>query len=154
MLGLIPFLFKGKRMPPTKTRPLRQGSKKPLLDEDPRATEKVSAGAAPNESKSPGRAGGQGSGAAPLLPHLAQKGTVSFEGNFLGTKQPFSDHWAEELPKHPPPDLSGAKQLSPASPPLPTSCLAGWAAEGQVQRLWHSQPGGRVTGPGPSPTSS
>lgn len=98
-------LFKGKRIPPTKTRPLRQGSKKSPLDEDPRATEKILAGAVPDESKRPGRAGGgwQGSGAVPLLPHLAQKGTVSFEGNFLGPKQPSSDCWAEELPKPPPP---------------------------------------------------
>lgn len=93
----------------------------------------------------------QGSGAAPLLPHLAQKGTVNFEGNFLGTKQPFSDHRAEELLKHPPPDLSGAKELSLASPPVPTSCA--WQGGRQRGRcsVWHSQPGGHVTGPGPFP---
>ena len=72
MLGLIPFLFKGKRIPPTRTRPLRQGSKKPLLEDDLKATEKVSS--VPDESKSPSRArqGGllPGSEAAPLFPHL------------------------------------------------------------------------------------
>lgn len=75
ILGLISFLFKGKRIPPTKTRPLRQGSKKPLLDEAPKPAEKISSGPIPDESKSPwvgrGRAGLlQGSEAAPLLPHL------------------------------------------------------------------------------------
>lgn len=62
LLGLIPFLFEGKRIPPTKTRPLRQGSKKALLDEDAQAADLVPSGPVPDESKS--------SGAAPLLPHL------------------------------------------------------------------------------------
>lgn len=51
MLSLIRFLFKGKRIPPTKTRPLRQGSKKPLLEDDLQATRKVLLQPVPDESK-------------------------------------------------------------------------------------------------------
>lgn len=67
MLALILFLFKGKRIPPTKTRPLKQGSKKALLDEDPPAAGRTASEPVPDESKRPRL---QGSGAAPLLPHL------------------------------------------------------------------------------------
>ncbi|XP_036093460.1 uncharacterized protein LOC107508090 isoform X2 [Rousettus aegyptiacus] len=40
---------KRKRIPPTKTRPLRQGSKRALLDEDLQAAEKTSSEPAPDE---------------------------------------------------------------------------------------------------------
>lgn len=78
MVGLTPFLFKGKRIPPTKTRPLRQGSKRALLDEDLQAAEKTSSEPAPDESKGPrpGRGGAsllRGSDVAPL-PHLGTEG--------------------------------------------------------------------------------
>lgn len=53
-------------MPPTKARSLRQGSKKPLLEEDPKAADKVAS--VPDESKSPGLL--PGSAAALLLPRL------------------------------------------------------------------------------------
>lgn len=77
MPGLMPFLSKGKRIPPTKTRPLRQGSKRALLDEDVQAAEKTSE-PAPDESKGPrpGRGGAsllRGSDVAPL-PHLGTEG--------------------------------------------------------------------------------
>ncbi|XP_073644232.1 lethal(3)malignant brain tumor-like protein 2 isoform X3 [Tursiops truncatus] len=40
---------KRKRIPPTKTRPLRQGSKKPLLEDDLQAAEKISSEPVPDE---------------------------------------------------------------------------------------------------------
>lgn len=67
MLALILFLFKGKRIPPTKTRPLKQGSKKALLDGDAQAAGRISAEPVLDESK---RLQLQGSEAAPLLPNL------------------------------------------------------------------------------------
>ncbi|XP_054531517.1 lethal(3)malignant brain tumor-like protein 2 isoform X3 [Pan troglodytes] len=40
---------KRKRIPPTKTRPLRQGSKKPLLEDDPQGARKISSEPVPGE---------------------------------------------------------------------------------------------------------
>ncbi|XP_009215642.1 lethal(3)malignant brain tumor-like protein 2 isoform X2 [Papio anubis] len=40
---------KRKRIPPTKTRPLRQGSKKPLLEDDPQGAKKISSEPVPGE---------------------------------------------------------------------------------------------------------
>lgn len=132
--GLIVCLFKGKRVPPTKTRPLRQGSKKPLLEDDLQAAEKISSEPIPDESKSLPRGVevGGGSGAqrpTPSFPTWAQKSRVKFEGKFLGTKQPFSDHWAWRASQIPTPSSEWSRASRMA---LSTSCA--WQG-GQPARL-------------------
>lgn len=128
MLSVVLFLFKGKRIPPTKTRPLRQGSKKPLLEGDLQAAEKIGSDPAPEESKSlrggvePGPAC-SGAQRRPLsFPTWAQKRRVQCEGASPGAERSFSDPGARRAPRTPTP-ASERTRTSPAgpspSPPAP-----------------------------------
>uniref|UniRef100_A0A4W2C054 L3MBTL histone methyl-lysine binding protein 2 n=1 Tax=Bos indicus x Bos taurus TaxID=30522 RepID=A0A4W2C054_BOBOX len=123
---------KRKRIPPAKTRPLRQGSKKALLEEDLQAAAKAPSEPAPDESKPPG-AGRRLPAQRPVasFPTWHRRAESGLKGIFWALRNLSQTTGPGGLPRHHSPSSEWSQAPAwPSPPPAPAlsrvGCLPGW----------------------------